>query len=444
MLATAFSGWLFAGVLMSITSIAAQPAMVDLLAQSGQLDRLQFDSLNSRSLMVTPSSHAGAELSEEEMRLRTRWRALVTAWVSWLKCSLLFGAAAGGLLFGMLGDRCGRVRGMGCSILTYSAMTGLAWFANSPVQLCVCWFVACTGVGGMWPNGAALVSEAWASLSRPVAAGVIGTAANFGIFSMSSIAAAVAVTTTDWRWVLLIGAAPVVLGLFVLMCVAESPAWLASREQSARSSNARAQGEIFRPPFLGVTFMGIALATIPAVGGWGSADWMIQWAAETGAASSPPNPTLKAHVSQARSMAGIVGSCVGGWIAITLGRRWTFFVASLGSLVSAQYAFWWLTPLDGTFLWWVAALGFCNGVYFGWLPLCLPELFPTRIRAAGSGVSFNFGRIISAVTVFATGTLMDHFQGDYAVIGRFTSLIFVIGMLLAGLAPDTFRRRIED
>ncbi|MCA9097244.1 MAG: MFS transporter, partial [Planctomycetaceae bacterium] len=155
-------------------------------------------------------------------------------------------------------------------------------------------------------------------------------------------------------------------------------------------------------------------------------------------------PILKAQVNQYRSMTGIIGSLLGGWIASLLGRRTTYCLTSLGALLSAQYTFWRLHPTDPTFLAWVAALGFFSGIYFGWLPLCLPELFPTRARSAGAGVSFNFGRILTAVTIFVTGTLTQVFAGDFAGIGRVTSLIFAGGMLLIFFIPDTSQRQLED
>jgi hypothetical protein len=72
------------------------------------------------------------------------------------------------------------------------------------------------------------------------------------------------------------------------------------------------------------------------------------------------------------------------------------------------------------------------------------ELFPTRVRSTGGGMSFNFGRILTAVTIFATGAFMAWFAGDYARIGRVTSLVFVAGMLIPWLAPDTSGKQIED
>jgi MFS family permease len=334
---------------------------------------------------------------------------------------------------------------MAVSILAYSGMAGSAYLAQTPLQLLVVWFLASMGVGGMWPNGVALVSEAWSSLSRPLTAGLIGTSANVGIFLLATIAASVEITPQRWRWVMLVAAVPLLLGLFSLAAVPESPRWLAARSTQGREQGKPVvTGEVFRPPLLGVTLLGIALATVPMIGGWGSANWMIPWAGLAGAAADPPDPFLKAQVSQARALTGIVGSLLGGWIASVLGRRRSYFLVSFLALLVAQYTFWFCFPTDRDFLFWVAVLGFLSGIYFGWMPLCLPELFPTRVRSTGAGVSFNFGRILTAVTIFTTGALMALFAGDYARIGRATSLVFAAGMLAACLAPDTSKKQLVD
>ena len=83
---------------------------------------------------------------------------------------------------------------MAVSILTYSAFSATVYFAEAPWQFAALWFLACLGVGGMWPNGVALVAEAWSNLSRPVAAGVIGTSANVGIFLLATLAKQVPIT----------------------------------------------------------------------------------------------------------------------------------------------------------------------------------------------------------------------------------------------------------
>ncbi len=157
-LAAAFLGWLCAGVEMGLGPLAARPAVRDLLFRVGGV--------------VAP------ELSRAE-------EARVGTWFAWYLCAFLLGAAAGGLVFGRLGDRHGRVRAMGLSILCFSVFTGASWLVGTPEQLLVLRFLASLGIGGMWPSGVALVSEAWPEGSRPTVAGLIGTAANVGILLMA-------------------------------------------------------------------------------------------------------------------------------------------------------------------------------------------------------------------------------------------------------------------
>src|SRR5262249_40306253 len=156
------------------------------------------------------------------------------------------------------------------------------------------------------------------------------TSANVGIFGLATLAARVAVTPDHWRWILLPAAAPGMLGLFALAVVPESPLWLARRRTAvALSLTPRKSG--LRPPLLGGTLVAIALATVPLVGGWGSANWMVPWA------DDKANPFLKAHVSQARALTGIVGSLLGGWVAALVGRRLCYCLISLAALFCAQW-----------------------------------------------------------------------------------------------------------
>jgi hypothetical protein len=240
------------------------------------------------------------------------------------------------------------------------------------------------------------------------------------------------------------GATPFVLGMFVMFCVPESPHWLALKHGEADDSQPKRAGigEIFKWPLLATTILGIALGTIPLFGGWGSSNWVMPWAAEVG------SPELKAHLSLARSLPGTISSLLGGGFAMLIGRRRSYFIASLGSLISAQVLFWFLTP-DADhwwFIFWFASLGFFSGLYFGWLPLCLPELFPTRVRSTGAGVSFNWGRIVTAAGVIAFSELLVRtVDGNfYAQLGRVTSMVYFFGMIVILFAPDTSKRSMRE
>ena len=439
-LISAFLGWFFAGMHLGTTSLAMGSAAKDLLQNSGFYEVIDDDRAIALKQIEQENEGEVEELAKAaaENRLKTD----SSKWFGYYVCALLFGGAAGGLVFGRLGDRFGRVKGMTAAICCYSGMSLIAYFVQSPGQLLVVRFIVCMGVGGMWPNGVALMSEAWANVSRPLLAGVIGTAANIGIFFIASIGKYVReVTVDDWRWVMLLGGAPIVFGLLVPFFVPESPRWLIQKEGRESDSETSRVGtaDIFKPGMLAVTLIGILLATVPLFGSWGSSNWAVKWAEDAG------SDGLKAQVIMWRSLPGIVGSFLGGWVASFVGRRRSYLLNSLICLASAQCMFWFSSPTEpGIFLIWTGILGFFSGIFFGWLPLFLPELFVTRVRSVGAGVCFNFGRIITALTVFITAGLIAYFDNDFRQIGRITSLIYLCGAIGILLMPKGVEGTIKD
>lgn len=415
-------------------------AAKDLLQNSGFYEVIDDDRAIALKQIEQENEGEVEELAKAvaENRLKTD----SSKWFGYYVCALLFGGAAGGLVFGRLGDRFGRVKGMTAAICCYSGMSLVAYFVQSPGQLLIVRFIVCMGVGGMWPNGVALMSEAWANVSRPLLAGVIGTAANIGIFFIASIGKYVReVTVDDWRWVMLLGGAPIVFGLLVPFFVPESPRWLIQKEGRESDSETSRVGtaDIFKPGMLAVTLIGILLATVPLFGSWGSSNWAVKWAEDAG------SDGLKAQVIMWRSLPGIVGSFLGGWVASFVGRRRSYLLNSLICLASAQCMFWFSSPTEpGIFLIWTGILGFFSGIFFGWLPLFLPELFVTRVRSVGAGVCFNFGRIITALTVFITAGLIAYFDNDFRQIGRITSLIYLCGAIGILLMPKGVEGTIKD
>ena len=101
------------------------------------------------------------------------------------------------------------------------------------------------------------------------------------------------------------------------------------------------------------------------------------------------------------ALGAVLGSFFGAQIAAWLGRRRAYAVISLGATVLTLTMFLGTAPLRASFLPMVFAQGFVATLFFGWLPLYLPELFPTRVRAAGSGIAYNVGRFATAVGVLA-------------------------------------------
>jgi SHS family sialic acid transporter-like MFS transporter len=407
--AAAFLGWLCAGIEMGLGPLVARPAARDLLFRIGG---------------AVPAQVSNAQESE------------AGTWFAWWLFAFLLGGALGGLLFGRLGDRAGRVRAMGLSILCFSVLTGSSWFVQSPEQLFVLRFLASLGIGGMWPAGVALVAETWPDVSRPLVAGVMGAAANLGIFVMALMGWWLEVTPDSWRSLMLVGATPAVLGVVVLLVVPESPRWLAAQRQTSRiTSPATPVLEIFRPPLLSRTVLGIGLGTVPLLGAWGSGKWLVPWADAHGRAAT---------TQAVWALGAFFGGAVGGLLSNALGRRTTYFLVSLATLLINLLIYHTLQPAHDVFLPAVFALGLVATVFFGWLPLYLPELFPTRVRATGSGVAFNFGRFATAAGVLGAGALLALFQGDYARVGAVTAWVYALGMPIILLAPDTSKRLLDD
>ncbi|NCF94838.1 MAG: MFS transporter [Verrucomicrobiaceae bacterium] len=434
-LIVAFVGWFLGGVQIGITNLAMRPAALALMAESGELDGKRFAELAATKKAAIQGEANPLPAAEAEQL--SIWEAAAARWYAYFQCAFLFGAAAGGWFFGRLGDRIGRTRALGLSIICFSALTGMSFIASHPMHLLVLRFLACMGVGGCWPNGVALVSEAWERVARPVMASLIGMAGNVGIFAVATLLTQHPVTPESWRWVLQLGGLPVLLGMAVWLFVRESPAWLGSQSKQ-RAEAGHESPSVFGKSYRSVTLIGIALATVPLFGGWGAANWMIPWAGEVGPDGLGP------QIGQVRSIASIIGSALAAVIALRIGRRTCYFLSCLFALAIAQYAYWFTTPVDSGFLIWVAAWGLFNGIFFGWLPFFLPELFETRIRATGAGVSFNFGRILTASLIFITPAITNVFDGNYAHIGRVTSLVFVIGMIAILFAPDTSKRDMEQ
>ena len=394
-LAAAFLGWMFDGVEMGIFPLVARPALQSMLP--------------------------GSALGQDQF---------VGLWMGRITALFLVGAAAGGLGFGWLGDRLGRVRAMTLSILTYSVFTGLCFFARVPWELGVLRFVAAFGMGGEWSLGVALVMEAWPSGQRALLAGVIGMASNAGYLLIALLGLCFQVTRDSWRWIMIAGAAPALLALGIQVLVPESERWKAAVKQKA----ARPVREIVSSGLLAKTLLGIGLASIALIGTWGSVQWLPIWADQM---TGGRVPSAKALTQILVSAGAIVGSLAGALAAGRLGRRPAYFALCLLSLLLCGWLFRYVGEYGPAFLVSVTLVGAATAAFYGWLPLYLPELFPTRVRATGQGICYNAGRILAAIGALTQGQLVSAYSGSYARAGAMVTLIYLAGMALVWLGPET-------
>jgi MFS family permease len=360
-------------------------------------------------------------------------------WFARFTAALMLGAAIGGIALGNLGDRIGRTRAMGVSILFYSVFAGMGAFVQTQEQMLVLRFLVGLGAGGMWPNGIALVSECWPNTSRPLVSGIMGAGINAGYLLLSLVAWQWPVTPDAWRWIFCWAAIPAMLGLGALFWLPESPIWLAKRGASAQPSPPLP--ELFQRPLLRLTLLGIALGSIPLIGAWAASKWMVPWADKTAGAAYPG---YKALTTLWWAAGAVLGSFCGAQLAGLIGRRVAYFLISLGAMALTCGLFTLTAPMQPSFLPIVFTQGLVATLFFGWLPLYLPELFPTRVRATGSGMSYNSGRFATAVGVVFAGALFAALGGSYAKVGAVTGLIYGLGMLVIWFAPDTSKKSLDQ
>ena len=352
-------------------------------------------------------------------------------WFARFTAALMLGAAIGGIVLGGLGDRIGRSRAMGVSILFYSLCAGLGGFVTSQEQMLVLRFLVGLGVGGMWPNGIAVVAESWPTASKATVSGVMAAGLNAGILLLSQLARVWPVTPESWRWLFQLAAVPGALGVAVLVALPESPAWLAAR--GSRTTPSRPPlARLFGPALIGTTLAAILVASIPMVGAWSASKWMIPWADRV---AGPEQASYKAVTQGWWAAGSVAGSFVGAQLVGWLGRRPSYAAISVAATAATMSMFRLTAPLEPSFLPVVLVQGFVSTLFFGWLAVYLPELFPVEVRATGSGLAYNAGRVLTALGVLGSAWLFTSLGGDYPRVGAILGLVYAVGVVAIWLAP---------
>ncbi|MBA4030817.1 MAG: MFS transporter [Planctomyces sp.] len=506
-LAAALLGWMFDGAEMGVFSMVGRRAVQDLLG-------IPLIASKAEEAMIGPV-------------------------FGMIIAVFLVGAATGGVLFGWLGDRVGRVRAMSLSVLTYAVFTGLCGFAQDPLQLGVLRFIAALGMGGEWSLGVALVMEVWPNRSRALMAGLIGAAANAGYFLVGIVgilltqviqslergllAVGLPVSTVEmlmaydgWRIMMMLGTLPALLTFFFRIFVPESEKWLEEQAQGSTDSMATsdllgvlvgtagpalviamcvmsnipfpvrivgivlgvvvaAGGYLFpairfvsRDRALGKTpplqfpiqrmLLGAGLSGVALLGTWGSTQWAMAWAGQLTQGIDKSQLGLlwqypKEYTQLTTSSGAIVGTILAAYCGNLMGRRASYTLLCVLSLLAVLGFYQLQSAYGAIFLISSFFLGVTTASFYGWLPLYLPELFSTRLRATGQGFAFNFGRVIAAIGTLQIGTLLAKLgdvrtiagvQGGYAVACSVICLVYLCGAVLIWFAPETQGKELPE
>jgi MFS family permease len=351
-------------------------------------------------------------------------------WTGAVTSILLVGWAAGGLMFGWFADRFGRKRALFVTIALYACGTALCAVATEMWQLVLFRIIAALGIGGEWAVGASLVAETVPEERRVEAATLVYTSSPLGIILASTVNYQIAGVwlsdspATSWRYVFLCGLAPVLVAVFARIFIRESKVW----EEQVRNSQPPRIRELFTADTRAATISGMVAAVTALLTWWAcnafvpllGATLATEYAAHSGITGDVAREMAEAwkrEASNAFNLGGLLGALAAIPLARVIGRRAMFvtyfFYSAAVLFVTFGFDF---SPAVRLRLLFAVGLGI-YGV-FSTFVFYLPELFPSRLRATGSGLCYNIGRVVAALGPTVVGIISAAAGGSSDIIVR--------------------------
>ena len=334
----------------------------------------------------------------------------------------LVASAIGGIAFGRIADRIGRVRAMTLSILIYSGATAGLATATSLWQLAAWRALVGIGMGGEWSAGSVLVAETWPAKHRAKAMGIMQSGWAIGALFAAAISSLV-LERFGWRVLFLFGALPAVAVFFIRRNVEEPEIWLKRTAGGSWKGMGRK------------ILIATLLSSSVLVAFWGVITWLPAFlatpVAEGGAGLTITKSAAWLIVLQ---LGAFLGYITFGWIADRIGRRPAFTLFMIGAtIVVPIFAFGARSP--ATLLAFGPLVGYFAHGFFSLFGVMLSELFPTSIRASAQGFCYNAGRLASAAAPIAIGSAAQK-HGLAAAIAA-DAMFFALGAVLIWLLPET-------
>jgi MFS family permease len=365
----------------------------------------------------------------------------------------LLGWGVGGLIGGVVADYLGRKRTMMLAILAYAITTGISAFAWDWLSFAVLRFLVGVAIGSEWVTGASIVSEIWPDRARGKGVGLMQCGLGIGFFLASLAWLFISpLGPSAWRYMYVLGILPALLTLWVRRAIPESKKWehvdAQRRAATARSRSGAALGaeeqalvrftvaDLFvEPDIRRRTILGFLMSLATTFAFWGISTWIPPYIASVATAASLPGQQWASYAGLAYNGASIIGYAGFGFLADAFGRKpvTIFYIAA--AFVMVPISFLWAHDL-GILLVCAGLLGvFVSGQYT-WMAAWLPELFPTRVRATGTGFVFNMPRLIAWVGPLIAGTLIANF-GGFGRAATAISMIYILGIVAALFLPET-------
>lgn len=335
----------------------------------------------------------------------------------------LIGAVVGGIVFGALSDRYGRVRVLTWTIVLFAVFTGLCAIAQGYWDLLIYRTIAGIGLGGEFGIGMALAIEAWPAKHRAKAASYVALGWQVGVLA-AALLTPVLLPHIGWRGMFVVGIFPAFVAWYLRVRLHEPEIF--SQKQTELSIQKISKLESFKllvkdrattKVSLGV----VVLTSVQNFGYYGIMIWMPNFLSKQ-LGFSLTKSGLWTAVTVCGMMAGI---WIFGRLADRIGRKPSFLLFQLGAVISiitySQLSDPTAMLVAGAFLGM-----FVNGMMGGYGAL-MAEAYPTEARATAQNVLFNLGRAVGGFGPVVVGAIVSAYSFSIAI--AFLAVIYVIDMV---------------
>jgi MFS family permease len=343
--------------------------------------------------------------------------------------AMMVGWAVGGLFFGIVGDRWGRVRTLSTSVFVYSLFTGLSGLSQTWYDFCLWRFLMGCGIGGAFATAATLIAETLPQHLRTLALGSFQALSALGNITGSAVSTwllppnqTVNFLHLDWHipgWRLIFGFGilPSLLIVLIMRTIREPEQWHQAR-RTAQDQLDRQMGDlksmVSHPRWRRAAIVGVLLAVAGAVGLWGVGFYTPELISEALKGATPKEVNfVRGFGTMIQDCGALLGIFFFTFLALRIGRRMAFGICFILAFVVVTFVFlqlrsarqaYWMTPM----------VGFATLTVFGGYSIYFPEIFPTRLRATGTAICYNVARIISAIIIVAQGPMKSFFNNLFA------------------------------
>ncbi|MCQ6282085.1 MFS transporter [Bacillus sp. EB600] len=368
---------------------------------------------------------------------------LTTASTGLVASVAVVASALGGMVFGRVADKFGRMKALTITVIIYSIATALSGLSQSIWQLMFFRVLVGLGMGGEWSAGAALISETWPKEHRGKAMSIMQSGYAMGGLTAALIAGPM-INAWGWRPVFFIGIIPALLVFWIRKNVEEPEIWTKNETKQETVKKEKASWfDLFRGKLLKPTIVGTIFCIIGLGASYPMATWLPAYLGTPVSGGGAGFNVVHASLFMIPFYLGsICGYLVYGFLSDKIGRKKSFALFfALAAIAIPTFIFTGAGNLIIFFLlMFIVGAAYCG--YYGGFGTVLAEMFPTKLRGSGQGFAYNVGRGISAFAITGAGAIAVSTGIGTALV--YTSVgLYILAIFAVALLPETKGKELE-